>query len=163
MDKKYFPIFMDISEMDIVVVGGGVIATRRIKTLTEFCKHITVVAPEITPSLQELVDQEKITWRKETYHKEVVWDADLVIAATNQVEVNQNIKKDCLRIKLETGKRILFNTIDHKESCDFYFPSIAKTEEVVVGINSSGQNPKTTKRIREQIENLLECDSIYQQ
>ena len=50
-----------------------------------------------------------------------------------------------------------------KESCDFYFPSIAKTEEVVVGINSSGQNPKTTKRIREQIENLLECDSIYQQ
>ena len=162
MEKKYFPIFIDISENDIVVIGGGVIATRRVKTLTEFCKHITVVAPEITPLLQELVQQEKITWRKEAYHKEVIWDADMVFAATNQPEVNQKIKKDCLRIKLETGKRILFNAIDSKESCDFYFPAVAQTKEVVVGINSSGQNPKITKQIRKQIESLLECDSIYE-
>lgn len=162
MEKKYFPIFIDISESNIVVIGGGTIATRRVKTLSEFCKFITVVAPEITPSLQELVRKEKISWRKEVYHKEVIWDADMVFAATNQSDVNRQIKQDCLRIKLETGKRILFNAIDSKETCDFYFPAIACTKEIVVGVNSSGQNPKATKHVREQIEKLLECDSIYE-
>ena len=162
MDKKYFPIFIDISDYDIVVVGGGTIASRRVKTLTEFSKHITVVAPEITPMLQEFVAQEKIKWRKEEYHKEVIWDADMVFAATNQSEVNQEIKKDCLRIKLETGKKILFNAIDDKKNCDFYFPSIVQTDEVVVGINSAGQSPKNTKQVREKIEKLLASESIYE-
>lgn len=161
MEKKYFPIFIDLSEDDIVVIGGGAIATRRVKTLTGFCKHITVVAPEITSSLQELAAQEKITWRKEKYHKEVIWDADMVLAATNQPDINQRIKKDCLMIKLETGKKILFNAIDDKKNCDFYFPSVVQTEDVVVGINSSGASPKRTKDVRIQIEELLDSISIY--
>ena len=131
------------------------------KTLTEFCKHITVVAPKISPDLLELVKQEKIKWRHEEYHKEVIWDADMVFAATNRPEVNRKIKKDCLLIKIETGKRILFNAIDSKEACDFYFPAIVQTDEMVVGINSSGRNPRMTKYVREEIEKLLECDSIY--
>lgn len=162
MEKKYFPIFIDISDDNIMVIGGGAIATRRVKTLTEFCKHITVVSPEITSSLQELVEKEKISWRKEEYHKEVVWDADIVFAATNHPEVNHKIKKDCLRIKLETGKRILFNAIDDKSACDFYFPSIVQTEDIVVGINSSGVSPKKTKSVRTQIEELLDSSSIYE-
>lgn len=161
METKFFPIFIDISDYDIVVIGGGTIATRRVKTLVEFCKHITVVSPEITASLEELAAQEKITWRKEVYHKEAVWNADMVFAATNQPEINQKIKKDCLLLKLETGKRILFNAIDDKKNCDFYFPSIVQSEDVVVGINSSGASPKKTKEVRKQIEELLNTTSVY--
>ena len=46
MKKKYFPIFIDISEYHVIVIGGGVIATRRVRTLTEFCQNVTVIAPE---------------------------------------------------------------------------------------------------------------------
>ena len=52
--KRYFPMFVDLSDKNIVVVGGGNIATRRVKTLLQFTRNITVVAPKITPDLMEL-------------------------------------------------------------------------------------------------------------
>ena len=60
--KKYFPIFIDLSEKKIVVIGGGTIAGRRINTLCHFCDRVLVVAPEVTPVVEELVQQEKVTW-----------------------------------------------------------------------------------------------------
>ena len=161
MKKKYFPIFIDISERNVVVIGGGVIASRRIKTLSEFCGQITVVAPEITPLLEELETEKKIIWRKEVYHKDVIYHADMVLAATNQPDINRQIKKDCQEIQSETGKQIIFNAIDDRTACDFYFPSIVWSEDVVVGINSSGASPKKTKEVRKQIEELLESETIY--
>lgn len=162
MEKKYFPIFTDISKKKVVVVGGGVIATRRVKTLVEFCECITVVAPEITPALSELVAQGSVAWIREEYRKPLIWEADMIIAATNRPEINREIKKDCWFVEIETGRTILFNAIDEKELCNFYFPSIVQTEEIVVGINSSGRSPKHTKVVREQIEKLLDSDSIYE-
>ena len=161
MKKKYFPIFIDISEYRVVVIGGGVIATRRVRTLTEFCQNVTVIAPEITDSLQELFDQKKIIWRKAVYDTEMIANADMVFAATNQPDINQEIKNDCLKIQSETGKKILFNAIDDRAACDYYFPSVVWTEDVVVGINSSGESPKKTKEVRKQIEELLDSKSIY--
>ena len=64
-------------------------------------------------------------------------------------------------MELEAGKKILFNAIDDKTACNFYFPSIVQTEDIVVGINSSGASPKKTKEVREQIEKLLDSTSIY--
>lgn len=60
--KKYFPIFIDLSEKKIVVIGGGTIAGRRINTLCHFCDHVLVVSPEVTPVVEELVQQERVTW-----------------------------------------------------------------------------------------------------
>ena len=162
MEHKYFPVFMDITEKRVVVIGGGTIATRRVKTLTEFCERITVVSPCITEELGELLKDEKITWVSKMYQELDLLDADIVIAATNQPEVNGMIKKDCLKQEKETGKTILFNVIDAKENCDFYFPSIVQTKEVVVGINSGGSSPRQTKHVRTQIEKALDCNSIYE-
>ena len=60
MEKGYFPMFVDISEMKIIVVGGGTIATRRIKTLLQFASDITVIAPDVTDSLKLLETEGKI-------------------------------------------------------------------------------------------------------
>lgn len=162
MEKKFFPIFVDISEKKIVIIGGGSIATRRVKTLLEFCENITVVAPVVTKSLEELAAQGKITWICENYHIPHIWDANMVIAATNQPDVNLEIRNDILRAEKETGKARYFNSIDEKERCNFYFPSIVQTEDVVVGINSGGKSPKQTKYVREQVEKLLDSNSIYE-
>lgn len=160
--KKYFPIFIDLSEKKIVVIGGGTIAGRRINTLCHFSDHIQVVAPEITPAVEALVSQKKITWIPQKYDKSQITDADLVIAATDHAEVNHQVKSDCLKLEKEQDRQILVSVADDKSLCDFYFPSIVQDEEMVIGINSGGASPHRTKEVRQEIEKLLEKESIYQ-
>ena len=83
-DKKpYFPLFVDLNEKQIVVVGAGTIAKRRIRTLVSFTNHLTVIAPEVN---RELLDMEKagmLRIKRKNYEREDIYDADYVIAATN--------------------------------------------------------------------------------
>ena len=162
MEKKYFPLYVDISEKKMVVIGGGVIATRRVKTLLAFAENIVVVAPEITQELQELHNQGCISWLQECYDMKQLQNADMVIAATNQPEINHQVKADCQAIEKTTGCQILVSVIDDNNLCDFYFPSIIQNEEMVIGINSGGKSPSKTKKIRQKIEALLNCESIYE-
>jgi len=161
MENKYFPIFIDISDKKVVVVGGGNIATRRIKTLLQFTDQITVVAPEITQELSDLDWDGEITWLRGEYRSELIWNADIVIAATNQPKINHQVKKDCKSMEKIAERQILVSVVDEKELCDFYFPSIVQSDDVVIGINSGGTSPGKTKDIRKKIESLLECESIY--
>ena len=159
--KKYFPMYVDISKKKIVVIGGGTIASRRINTLLSFAECITLVAPEVTESIKQLSGKEKLVWIQGEYCIEHIKDADIVLALTNQPSVNHQIKADCRKIEAEQGKRIPVSIADDKELCDFYFPSIVETEEVVIGINSGGTSPGTVKRIRKKIEEVLNSNSLY--
>lgn len=155
MEKKYFPIFIDISEKKIVVIGGGEIATRRVNTLLLFAKQIEVVAPEVTKELHELFDKGEIIWRQSEYCREQIQTADIVLAATNQPMVNHRVKADCEQMNAEAGRNVLVNIADDKTMCDFYFPSIVDMGEIVVGINSGGNNPGLVKKTRKRIQELL--------
>ena len=155
MEKKYFPIFIDISEMKIVVIGGGKIATRRVNTLLSFTKQIEVVAPEVTTELRELSEKGEIIWKQSEYCREQIQTADIVLAATNRALINHRVKADCEQMNEEVGRNILVNIADDKTMCDFYFPSIVDTGEILVGINSGGNNPGLVKETRNRIQELL--------
>ena len=161
MEKKYFPLYMDISKKNIVVIGGGTIATRRVHTLVEFAEQIIVVAPEVSKELEALIESGKVSWILAGYQKEHIQNADIVVAATNEIQVNHQIKKDCQLLEKESNRQILVSVADDKTLCDFYFPSIIKTQDTVIGINSGGKSPGLTKRIRQKIEELLNCESMY--
>ena len=144
------------------MVGGGVIATRRIHTLLQFSSNIAVLAPSISKELELLVKSKDITWIQDVYAINYVYDKDMVIAATDDIEVNHQVYRDCKAIENESNTKILTSVVDDKDLCDYYFPSIVKNEKVVIGINSGGVSPKETKQIRKQIEALLDSDSIYE-
>ena len=163
MKKHFFPVFLDISEKQILVVGGGVIATRRIHTLLEFSSDIVVLAPNISKELEGLVKSEKITWIQDVYAQNYIYNKDMVIAATDNVEVNHQVYRDCKALECQSNIKILTSVVDDKDLCDYYFPSIVKNEKVVIGINSGGASPKETKQIRKQIESLLNSESIYEE
>ena len=155
MEKAYFPMFVDISEMKIIVVGGGRIATRRIKTLLQFASDITVIAPDVTDSLKLLESEGQIHYIHREYHAGDILDADMVLAATDDKELNHGIAQECREKELESGRRILLSVASDRALCDFYFPSVIKQDDIVVGINSGGKDPGKVKRVREKIEKAI--------
>lgn len=149
-NKRYFPMFVDLSDKSIVVVGGGNIATRRVKTLLSFTRNVTVIAPRSTVELSELGKAGQIEIINRPVKRSDFRQAYMVIAATNDRKLNDDIYRVCK----EEG--IYVNVSSDREKCDFYFPGVFMKDEVVVGITASGLDHKKAKRVREEIESALE-------
>ena len=149
-DKKpYFPIFVDLSDKHIVVVGAGTIAKRRIRTLVSFTNHLTVIAPEVN---RELLDKEKdgrIRIRRKNYEREDIYDADYVIAATNDHQINSDIYSACKCMGIQV------NVCSDKTKCDFYFPGIVQNGNVVIGVTASGADHKEARKTTEKIKSIF--------
>ena len=150
-NKRFFPMFVDVSDKKIVVVGGGNIATRRIKTLLQFTRNITAVAPKTTMELHELGKAGFVNLINRPVKRSDFTMAFMVIAATNDWKLNDEIYRVCK----EEG--IYVNVADDKSKCDFYFPGIYMQDEVVVGITASGLNHKKARKVRVAIQEAMEA------
>ena len=142
----YFPFYIDIENKNILVVGGGTVALRKIEKLSPFKPSITVVSPKISTEILRL--------NVNTINREFA-DGDLenvfcVISATDDEQVNAHIFDLC------SAKNILVNTVDDKEKCGFIFPAIVQKNSVTVGITTSGKSPIYAKYLKEQFLNMLE-------
>lgn len=143
----YFPIFIEIKNKNCLVIGGGRIATRKIKTLLSYEAKIKVVAPKICDEIKQC-GRENINLEIE--EREFVYEdclnAFLVIGATNDIKLNKNIYSYC------NQHNILVNIINGKDFCTFLFPSTIKKRDISIGITTSGKSPALAKEIRKQIE-----------
>ena len=147
--KPYFPMFVDLTEKKVVVVGAGTIAKRRIRTLLDFTNHLVVIAPEGNRELLELEEAGRLTILRKKYERDDIYDADMVIAATNDFQTNNDIYNVCKC----TG--ITVNVCSDKNKCDFYFPGIAKKDNLVAGVTASGSNHRAAKEAIEKIRDIL--------
>ena len=138
-------MFVDLSDKKIVVVGGGNIATRRIKTLLQFTRNITAVAPKTTMELHELGKAGFVNLINRPVKRSDFAMAFMVIAATNDWKLNDEIYRVCK----EQG--IYVNVADDKSKCDFYFPGIYMQDEVVVGIRESKLAVLQSEMVRDYI------------
>ena len=150
-NKRYFPLYVDLSDKNIVVVGGGTIATRRVKALLLFTRNITVIAPKMTADLWELGKLGKIQIQPRPVKKSDFSMAYMVLAVTNNTELNEEIYRICK----EEG--IYVNVADDKSKCDFYFPGIYMKDEVVIGITASGLDHSRAKKVRLAIQEAMEA------
>lgn len=159
-------MFIDLSEKKIVVVGGGKIALRRVSTLLLFADDITVIAPEITGEIHQMVDIGEVQWIPASFvtssslflgdkdedrkrADEAFSAADIVLALTDDGKCNEEIAYLC------KSKGIPVNVSHKKELCDFYFPAIVMDKNVVTGITASGLNHSQAREIRERVEKAL--------
>lgn len=150
--KLYFPMFVDLSDKKVVVVGAGTIAKRRIRALVDFTDHLVVIAPEVNKELKEMEEQGQLTILRKNYEREDIYDAAMVIAASNDKKTNQDIYTACKCLG------IMVNVCNDKTRCDFYFPGIASDENVVVGISSCGRDHKKSRCITEKIQEMFEAE-----
>lgn len=150
--RPYFPMFVNLWDMKIVIVGGGNIARRRLITLLHFSNQITVLAPDNEIELQELAKINAFNILQKSYEQEDILEADMVIAATNNHEVNNQIYSVCKCMG------ILVNVCSDRKKCDFYFPSVIKEGNMVVGVTASGTDHHKVKALTEHIKKTIEWE-----
>ncbi len=148
-NKKYFPVFIDLSEKKVVVVGAGKIGSRRIRTLKDFTDHLTVIAEQAEPEVVKLAEEGVITWLQQPYERDLILDADMVLACTDDPELNSGIYSVCKCLGIQV------NVCSDKNKCDFYFPGVVQSDNVVVGVTASGADHHQAKEVTDRIRKVL--------
>lgn len=148
--KRLFPMFVDISEWKILIVGAGRIAQRRLETLLQFASSITVVAPEYSEEIRRLAQEGRICLKPRGYVPQDLEGMRAVFAATSQNTLNAEIGRECR----ENG--IPVNVCSDQTLCDFHFPGVVLKEELTIGINASGKNHRKVKEARIAIEKYMQ-------
>jgi len=145
----FFPAFIDLENKNILVVGAGVVALRKIERLIHFRPRITVVAPRAIEDILILDKEGLIAFKKRRFIMRDLKDRFMVIVATNNIYLQKRIYNACIK------RNILCNSVDSKDYCTFLFPSLIIKEPVVIGINSGGEAPSVSKYLRESLENCI--------
>jgi uroporphyrin-III C-methyltransferase / precorrin-2 dehydrogenase / sirohydrochlorin ferrochelatase len=146
---EYLPLFVDLNDRPCLVVGGGEIAARKASLLLKANAKVSIVAPEISASTQNLVDTQQVTWLQTKFDGAQLTDQKLVIAATDKQAVNQHVYEKAKQ------QGILVNVADCPELCDFILPSILDRSPIVVAISSGGKSPILARQLRARLETLI--------
>lgn len=152
LKNPLFPIFLKPTQLKILIVGAGKVATEKLHFLLKSSPQatVTVVAPEISNEVFDLVSKHqysKIIIGK--YNEEIINSFNIIIAATNNKEVNKVIWQSAKRNK------ILINVADTPELCDFYLGAIITKGDLKLAISTNGKSPTFAKRFRGILEDVL--------
>ena len=150
--SRYFPLFVDLEQKKIVVVGAGRIAERRIQTLLSFEAQITVIAPEASVKIRKLAKEGRLHWQQERWSPEAESFLDgslFVLAAVDDGAVNKAVFRAC------RARGIPVNCSDDRTRCDFYFPGIVQNGNVVIGVTASGSDHKEARKTVEKIRSIF--------
>ncbi|MEO8307255.1 MAG: siroheme synthase CysG [Pseudomonadota bacterium] len=145
----YLPIFVDLRERLVVVVGGGHVAQRKIEHLIKAHARVRVVAPQLCAELTVFRDLGRVEHRPVPFSAIHLDGAALVVAATDDESVNEDVS----RAARERG--IWVNVVDDAQRSAFIFPAIVDRSPLIVAVGSSGNSPTLARRVRMQIEALL--------
>lgn len=146
---SFFPMYMDMQNLNVLVVGGGHIATEKLEKLVDFTKKITVIASEISADANTLIREHDLTVHERTYKKGDIEGFDIVIVATETVALHKSIYEE------SRTSRILVNSVDNMDYCDFIFPSYLQKGDLTIAFSTGGASPAFAKQIRRHFEKII--------
>ncbi len=146
---RHFPVFLDLQDAPVLIVGGGEVAARKISLLREAGAAITVVAPQLSPSIETRVLQ-GMDWIPRRFESADVRDMRLVIAATDDRELNAAVAEAA------RNANVPVNVVDNAKLSTFIVPAIVDRSPLVVAISSGGAAPMLATRIRARIEAMVD-------
>ena len=151
----WFPLFVNLKNKKVLVIGGGKVAFKKISKIMEYEADITVIAENIPEEkLLELKNlkienNRKIENNKDEIEK-LVEEYFLVIAATDNEELNENIAEIC------DSKGILINNVSSKTKMNSMFGGIVKNDEFQIAISTNGKNCKRSRAMKSEIQKVLD-------
>ena len=146
----YFPMFVDLTDANCLVVGGGSVALRKVNVLLDFGAKVHVIAKEISVDLAALSEEtDHLLLEHREFTPFDLQDRKLVIVATSDNELNGQIYMMCS----EGG--IPVNVVDDQEKCSFIFPSYIKEQNLVGAFSSGGNSPALTQYLKNKEKEIL--------
>ena len=147
---RYFPLFLDLVNKPVLVVGGGEVASRKVEALLKAGADVTIVSPSLVDFLDKLAQEQQVHWIQRFYSSDLVTKSFIQVwATTDNPELNHQVYKDAK----ELG--ILVNVVDDKPYCDFITPSMINRGRIQIAISSGGASPVLIRNIREKLESIL--------
>ncbi|NLW96955.1 siroheme synthase CysG [Luteimonas wenzhouensis] len=144
--NRLFPLFADLRDRTVVVVGGGLVAARKVEALLGTGARIVVVAPALGGALAPLAADGRIDHRAGTFAPEALDDAWLAIAATDDPQVNRAVAE------AGQARRVWVNVVDDAELARVHLPARVERGPLQVAISSGGGAPMLARLVREQLE-----------
>ena len=148
----YFPMYVDMTERECLIVGGGNVAYRKVMVMLDFGAKVTVVAEDICDELRKLtIDDtaDRIMFIKRRFERKDCDGMEMVIAATDDNALNHEIAEYC------KAKGIMVNAVDQKADCSFIFPSYIKEKNLVAAFSSGGNSPVLTQYLKGKEKEIL--------
>jgi len=143
---EYYPIFLRVEGRSCLVVGGGLVAERKVQTLLQAGARITVISPVLTDELTALAANGRITHHARVYRQGDVSGFWMVFAATNNESVHRAISRDA------EGAGVLLNVVDRPQLCSFIVPAAINRGALTIAVSTGGTSPALARRLREELE-----------
>jgi precorrin-2 dehydrogenase/sirohydrochlorin ferrochelatase len=145
----YFPAFVQMENRRVLLVGGGNIAREKLAKLLDFTGDITIIAGDVSSEVESMAKEHSLKVLTRMYREGDIDGFDIVVVATDTVELHRQIYEESRK------SRILVNSVDNTQYCDFIFPSYVKQGELIVAFSTSGASPAFARYIRKWFEAVL--------
>lgn len=144
-----YPVFLNLADVDVLVVGGGRIGLRKVAGLARAGGRVRLVAPEVNPAFDRSMVVEH---RRRAYRTSDLDGVRLVITATGVPDVDDAVSAEA------TAAGLWVNAADRPDHCSFILPAIARAAPLTVAVSSNGASPALAGRVRDQAQELLTPD-----
>lgn len=145
-ELNYLPVLINITDANILIVGGGKVATHKAQILSRFTHRATVVAPDISKELRQL----PFTLIEEGFDERLLENVNLLFVCTGNHQLNSYIKQ------LAAQRGILTSVCDNPALCDFISPAIERRNNITIAVGSDSKDVHRSIRIRNRIKHLIE-------
>jgi siroheme synthase-like protein len=143
---EYYPILLNIQRKKCIVVGGGEVALRKVRTLLEAGAAVLVIAPTPCSELIALAQDKTIDVLYRNYQPGDLKGAFAVVSATSEAEVNEKVASEAER------RGILVNVVDNPEQSNFIVPSTLRRGDLTIAVSTAGKSPALARKIRTRLE-----------
>ena len=143
---SYYPILIQLEGKKAVVVGGGMVAQRKIDTLLAYHADVHVISRDLTPILSKYLEERRIKLSGHEFSDDHLDGAFIVIAATDDPLLNRQVSEKA------SSRGLLINAVDQPADCNFIVPSILRRGDFLVAFSTSGKSPAFSKKVREELE-----------
>ena len=143
---NYYPIFVDMEGAEVLVVGGGAVAHRKIENLLEYGAAVSVVSRKLHPDLKLLLAEGRLKMLGSEFVPSHLEGMRLVIAATDDRDTNRKVSAAA------RARGLLINAVDQPADCTFIVPAVVRRGALTIAISTSGNSPALAAGIRRQIE-----------
>lgn len=152
---KYYPVLLDLDGKLCVVVGGGRVAERKVRSLLQVGALVKVISPQLTQSLSRLKERGKIIHSQRSYRSGDLHRAFLAIAATDDRRANERVFSQALRQKIPV------NVVDDPAHSSFIVPSLVQKGDLLIAISTSGQSPALARALRQKLQKEIGTEYLY--